>query len=131
MGSLTIGETPIDEAAASIKERFGWVDVDMFKAFVTDRARAIQSVAAYLAAYVDFNSDQTDERIDELTRNTLAWHLADDATRENLIEVFRMTAKAIKEAGVRRVCRMQQEDLNAVLDTYPAYFQGVAEELRH
>lgn len=89
----------IDEATASVKERFGWVDVDMFKAFVTDRARAIQSVAAYLAAYVDFNSDQTGERIDELTRNTLAWHLADDATRENLLEVFRMTAKAIKEAG--------------------------------
>tara|TARA_R110002110_G_scaffold31469_5_gene110843 strand:+ start:41 stop:1954 length:1914 start_codon:yes stop_codon:yes gene_type:complete len=89
----------IDEAAVSIKERFGWVDVDMFKAFVTDRARAIQKVAAYLAAYVDFNSEQAGERIDELTRNTLAWHLADDATRENLLEVFRMTAKAIKEAG--------------------------------
>ncbi|MFG6510625.1 MULTISPECIES: DEAD/DEAH box helicase [unclassified Sulfitobacter] len=89
----------IDEAAASFKERFDWVDVDVFKAFVTDRARAIQSVAAYLAAYVDFNSDQVGERIDELTRNTLAWHLADDATRENLLEVFRMTAKAIKEAG--------------------------------
>jgi len=89
----------IDAAVASTKQRFGWVDVDMFKTFVVDRARAIQSIAAYLAAYVDFTSDQAGERIDELTRNTLAWHLADDATRDNLLEVFRMTARAIEEAG--------------------------------
>ncbi len=89
----------IDAAVASIKQRFGWVDIDMFKTFVADRARAIQSIAAYLAAYVDFTSDQAGERVDELTRNTLAWHLADDATRDNLLEVFRMTARAIEEAG--------------------------------
>lgn len=89
----------IDSAVASIKQRFGWVDVDMFKTFVADRARAIQSIAAYLAAYVDFTSDQAGERIDELTRNTLAWHLADDVTRDSLLEVFRMTARAIEEAG--------------------------------
>jgi hypothetical protein len=89
----------IDAAVASVKQRFDWVDVGMFKTFVADRARAIQSIAAYLAAYVDFTSDQTGERIDELAHNTLAWHLADDATRENLLEVFRMTAKAIEEAG--------------------------------
>jgi hypothetical protein len=89
----------IDAAVASIKQRFGWVNVDMFKTFVADRARAIQSIAAYLAAYVDFTSDQAGERIDELTRNTLAWHLADDATRGNLLEVFRMTARAIEAAG--------------------------------
>jgi len=89
----------IDAAAASIKQRFGWVDVDMFKTFAADRARAIQSIAAYLAAYVDFTSDQAGERIDELTRNTLAWHLAGNATRNSLLEVFRMTARAIEEAG--------------------------------
>ncbi len=89
----------IDRAVASIKQRFGWVDVDRFKTFVTDRARAIQSIAAYLSAYVDFTNGQAGERIDELTRNTLAWHLADDATRDNLLEVFRMTARAIEAAG--------------------------------
>lgn len=89
----------IDAAVASIKERFDWIDADTFKTFVADRARAIQSIAAYLAAYVDFMSDQADERIDELTHNTLAWHLADDATREKLLEVFRMTARAIETAG--------------------------------
>lgn len=89
----------VDAAVASIKQRFDWVDVNMFKTFVTDRARAIQSIAAYLAAYVDFTSDQAGERIDELTRNTLAWHLADDAMRDNLLEVFRMTARAIEQAG--------------------------------
>lgn len=89
----------VDAAVASIKQRFDWVDVNMFKTFVTDRARAIQSIAAYLAAYVDFTSDQAGERVDELTRNTLAWHLADDAIRDNLLEVFRMTARAIEQAG--------------------------------
>lgn len=89
----------IDAAVASVKQQFAWVDVDRFKTFVADRARAIQSIAAYLAAYVDFTSDQAGERIDELAHNTLAWHLADDATRGNLLEVFRMTAKAIEEAG--------------------------------
>jgi hypothetical protein len=91
--------TDIDEAVGTIKQRFGWVDVDRFKTFVGDRARAVQRIAAYLAAYVDFTSDEAGERIDELTRNTLAWHLADEATRANLLEVFRMTAKAIEEAG--------------------------------
>lgn len=89
----------IDAAVASIKQRFNWVDIDRFKTFVADRARAIQSIAAYLAAYVDFTSEQAGERVDELTRNTLAWHLADVATRENLLEVFRMTARAIEQAG--------------------------------
>lgn len=89
----------IDAAVAAIKARFDWVDVDTFKTFVADRARAVQRIAAYLAAYVDFASDLAGERIDELTRNTLAWHLADDATRANLLEVFRMTARSIEEAG--------------------------------
>lgn len=89
----------IDAAVASIKQRFDWVEIDKFKTFVADRARAIQSIAAYLAAYVDFTSDEADERVDELTRNTLAWHLADVATRDNLLEVFRMTARAIEQAG--------------------------------
>lgn len=89
----------IDAAVTSIKRRFDWVDIDRFKTFVADRARAIQRIATYLAAYVDFSSDQAGERIDELTRNTLAWHLADEATRENLLEVFHMTGRAIKEAG--------------------------------
>lgn len=89
----------IDAAVASIKVQFDWVDIDMFKTFVADRARAIQSIATYLAAYVDFGSDEADKRIDELTRNTLAWHLADDATRDRLLEVFRMTARAIELAG--------------------------------
>lgn len=89
----------IDAAVALTKQQFDWVDVVLFRNFVADRARAVQSIAAYLAAYVNFTSDQAGERIDELTRNTLAWHLADGDTRDNLLEVFRMTARAIKEAG--------------------------------
>ena len=89
----------IEAIVASIKQQFGWVDIEMFKSFAAGRARAIQSIAAYLAAYVDFTSDQAGERIDELARNTLAWHQADDATRVSLLEVFRMTARAVEAAG--------------------------------
>lgn len=34
-------------------------------------------------------------------------------------------------AGVRRVCRAQSEELDAILEVFPAYFRTVAEELRY
>ncbi|WP_119389653.1 DEAD/DEAH box helicase [Taklimakanibacter lacteus] len=70
-----------------------------FRKFVMGRARAVQSIAAYLAAYVDFESDQASERIEELARNTLAYYLADEETREKLVEVFRTTAAAVEASG--------------------------------
>lgn len=70
-----------------------------FRKFVMGRARAVQSIAAYLSAYVDFESDQAGERIDELTKNTLAYHLADEETRKKLLRVFRATASAVEEKG--------------------------------
>lgn len=89
----------IDEIVASVVAQFEKVNGPAFREFVVGRARAVQSIAAYLAAYVDFESDQASERIDELTRNTLAFHLADEATREKLLEVFRTTAKAVEQSG--------------------------------
>jgi hypothetical protein len=48
----------------------------------------VQSIASYLASYVDFTSDLATERVEELARSTLAYHLADAATREKLMTVF-------------------------------------------
>ena len=62
----------IEEIVTGIVARFPMVDATQFHDFVTGRARAVQGIAAYLAAYVDFESDQASERIDELARNTLA-----------------------------------------------------------
>lgn len=79
-----------------------------FRTFVNERARAVQSIAAYLSAYVDFDSDLAEERVKELAENTLAFHLADQATRGKLLEVFKRTAKAIEDnadADFRAVIR--------------------------
>ena len=70
-----------------------------FTKFVTDRARAVQSIAAYLASYVDFESDLAGERVDELARSTLAYHLADEETRQRLLAVFHAAAKAIESGA--------------------------------
>jgi hypothetical protein len=67
-----------------------------FRAFIQGRARAIQSIAAYLAAYVDFQDPNYIQRVDGLAANTLAYHLADGETRPKLLEVFRATAQSIQ-----------------------------------
>lgn len=82
-----------------VTDKFPEVIEKDYTAYLTDRARAVQSIAAYLASYVDFESDLAAERVDELARSTLAHHLADEPTRLRLLEVFRQTAKAIEEAG--------------------------------
>jgi superfamily II DNA/RNA helicase len=68
-----------------------------FRNFVNERARVVQSISAYLAAYVDFESDLSSELISELAANTLAYHLADRQTKAKLLQVFELTAKAIEK----------------------------------
>ncbi len=89
----------IEEIVKGVMEKHPLVDEADFRKFVAGRARAVQSIAAYLAAYVDFDGDQAGERIDELARNTLAYHLADEQTQKKLLEVFRITAAAIEAGG--------------------------------
>lgn len=75
------------------------LDAKAFEKFLAERARAIQSIASYLASYVDFESDLADERVDELARSTLAYHLSDDNTRNRVLEVFRAAAKAVQKGA--------------------------------
>lgn len=89
----------IEAIVTDVVGRFPKVEAAQFREFVAGRARAVHNIAAYLAAYVDFESDQASERIDELTRNTLAYHLADDEVRAKLLEVFRITGRAVETSG--------------------------------
>src|SRR5262249_51788945 len=91
-------ESIADQTAIVVK-RFPDVKPKGFTKFLADRARAVQSIAAYLASYVDFESDLADERVNELARNTLAYYLADDETRQRLLAVFHAAAKAIESGA--------------------------------
>jgi superfamily II DNA/RNA helicase len=86
------------QTAIAVK-RFPEIKPKEFTKFVTYRARAVQSIAAYLASYVDFESDLAGERVNELARNTLAYYLADDETRQRLLAVFHAAAKAIESGA--------------------------------
>ncbi|WP_181165258.1 MULTISPECIES: DEAD/DEAH box helicase [unclassified Mesorhizobium] len=89
----------LSQLTKAVTDKFPMVDPLRYRAYLADRARAVQSIAAYLANYVDFSSDLAIERVNELARNTLAYHLADDATRLRLLNVFATTAKAVELAG--------------------------------
>jgi hypothetical protein len=91
------GNDRLEAIVASALRKFPNLKVAEFKTFVAERAKAVQCIAAYLAAYVDFDSDLSEDRVAELAENTLAYHLADQATRDKLLEVFKRTAKAIEE----------------------------------
>lgn len=98
----------LEAIVVDAQRQFPNVNADEFRKFVNERAKAVQSIAAYLAAYVDFESDLAADRIDELAVNTLAYHLADEETRTKLLEVFRTTANTIEkksDEGFRVIIR--------------------------
>lgn len=69
-----------------------------FQRFIEGRARVIQNVAAFLVANMTFSEEEvTSERIEELAKNTLAYHLADDETKVKFIDVFRSIAQSIDD----------------------------------
>ncbi|MER9570266.1 DEAD/DEAH box helicase [Mesorhizobium opportunistum] len=82
--------------AAAVSERPGLIGKD-FSRFLSDRARAVQSIASYLLSYVDFESDLAEERVEELARSTLAYHLSDDDLRVKVLAVFQAAAKAVQQ----------------------------------
>jgi hypothetical protein len=87
----------IDAIVANIVAAFPVVSTVEIRDFVRGRARAVQNIAAYLAEHVNFADENAMDRVEELAANTLAYHLADEATRQKLQEVFRATAKAIRD----------------------------------
>lgn len=86
----------IDEvvAAALLTERN--ISEREFLRFIEGRARAVQSIAAFLIANMTFaEGEAATARIAELAANTVAYHLADEATKARLIEVFSAIGQSI------------------------------------
>lgn len=66
-----------------------------FRKFIEGRARAIQAIAAFLVANMTFLKEESQDRVAELAARTLAYHLADQETKQVLVAVFQMIAAAI------------------------------------
>ena len=86
----------IDEIVAEALAIQPLISAAQFRPFVEDRARAIQQIAAFLAANMEFEDPAVDHRVQELATHTLGYFLADDLVRLALIETFRMIAASIR-----------------------------------
>ncbi|RUU27309.1 DEAD/DEAH box helicase [Mesorhizobium sp. M6A.T.Ce.TU.016.01.1.1] len=74
------------------------IGANEFRKFIEGRARAVQSIAAFLVANMTFAAgEDIAARVSDLAANTLAYHLADDPTRERLVDIFRRIAEIISE----------------------------------
>lgn len=86
----------IDEIVAEALEIQPNITVAQFRPYIEERARAVQQVAAFLVANMDLDDPAADARVQELATHTLGYHLADDANRLMLLEVFKMIAESIR-----------------------------------
>ena len=87
-------ETLVNEALALQPN----ISANEFGKFVEGRARAIQSIAAFLVANMTFTEEEdAATRVRELAANTLAYHLANAAKREQLVALFHVIATSILE----------------------------------
>jgi hypothetical protein len=86
----------IDEVTAAALVAQPNISEREFRRFIEGRARAVQSIAAFLVANMTFaESEDAAARIGELAASTLAFHLADEGTRIRLIEVFRSIGASV------------------------------------
>ena len=86
----------IDEVTAAALAAQPNISESEFRRFIEGRARAVQSIAAFLVANMTFaEGEDAAARIGELAANTLAFHLADGGTRIRLVEVFRSIGESI------------------------------------
>lgn len=86
----------IEEVVEAALEAVPNISRREFRRFIEGRARAVQSIAAFLVANMTFaEGEDAVARTAELAANTFAYHLADDATRPRLVEVFRAIGQSI------------------------------------
>ena len=72
------------------------ISANDFRKFIEGRARAVQSIAAFLVANMTFaEGEDATARVRELAAKTLAYHLADEVTRLRLIAVFETIAISV------------------------------------
>lgn len=86
----------IEKVVATALEIDENISASEFKRFIEGRAKAIQSIASFLVSNMTF-SDEEDAgtRARDLAANTLAYHMADDETRAQLVEVFQSIGQTI------------------------------------
>ena len=109
------------------------ISANEFRRFIEGRARAVQNIAAFLIANMDFEEgEDIAARVGELAANTLAYHLADPATRERLVEVFGRIAHAVVERtdGPQRLLIRRSPLPPAAVAELQAWLSGNIEALR-
>ncbi|MGO7672704.1 DEAD/DEAH box helicase [Rhizobium ruizarguesonis] len=75
------------------------IDEKEFLAFLSDRARAVQRIAAFLLAHGLFDDDGAVERAAALAANTLAYELGSDLEKQALVNVFGGIAQSLVDHG--------------------------------
>ncbi len=86
----------IDAVVAGVVAKHPIVSTLEFRDYLAGRARAVQSIAAYLATHVDVDAPEAAKKVEELAANTLAYHLADNDTREKLLQAFAAIAEKLR-----------------------------------
>jgi len=95
---LAFEETAVIEE--TIAERF--VDqpndvVRNFRLFARSVSLVVQSIASYLLAHIDFDAPDVAERLNVLVENTLAFHIADNARKDQLRQLFAALLDTLRE----------------------------------
>jgi superfamily II DNA/RNA helicase len=102
----------LDAVVSSTIASFPLVSEREFRAFLNGSARAVQSITSYLLAHMTFLEAALSETVQALASNTLAYHLADAATKPQVVALFQGIAGAIAtNAGT--------EELRAVIRKSP------------
>jgi DEAD/DEAH box helicase/Helicase conserved C-terminal domain len=108
------------------------ISANEFRRFIEGRARAVQSIAAFLVANMTFEDGEDGEaRVGELAANTFAYHLADAVTRERLVHVFGRIAQTVIERtdGQHRILIRRSPLSPAAIAELQAWLNNNIEEL--
>ncbi|MDK4742630.1 DEAD/DEAH box helicase [Rhizobium sp. CNPSo 3464] len=89
-------EAAIELIVAEVLKQFPNVSASELRDYLHGRARAIQSIAMYLAQHIDFEAEDAIDAAERLAANTLGYHLADETTRPRVIALFQATVKSIQ-----------------------------------
>ncbi|MBX5192637.1 DEAD/DEAH box helicase [Rhizobium sp. NZLR3b] len=90
-------DVAIDTIVQGALKQFPNVSASEFGDYLQGRARAIQSIAMYLAQHIDFEAEDAVAAAERLAANTLGYHLADDSIRPRVVALFQATLKSIQD----------------------------------
>ncbi|TAV92051.1 DEAD/DEAH box helicase [Rhizobium leguminosarum] len=87
------------------------IDQKEFLSFLSDRAKAVQRIGAFLLAHGLFDEEGAVARAGALAANTLAYELGTDAEKQALVEIFEGIAQSLLDHG--------DADLRAIIRRSP------------